>query len=167
MKNLFLLTFLMLSFLSKAQDSKSILKQQAEEMANAGKNYNYALVLKYTYPKILEGFTKEEALSAITNAMENVKAQGIEIESVEIGEAGKIYNAGKELHCLVPEKIILKSKKGRFLNNSNLLAVSIDNGQNWYFVDCTVGKENIMMMFPDFNNELEIPKKLELIKLEN
>ncbi|WP_264521828.1 hypothetical protein [Flavobacterium sp. N1994] len=156
----------MLTYHSNAQDSGT-LKQQAEEMANAGKNYNYAIVLKYTYPKILKNFTKEEALNAITNTMDILKSKGIEIENVIIGEPGIIYNAGKELHCLVPEKIIFKSKEGRFQDNSNLLAVSLDKGKNWYFIDCAIGKEDLMVIFPNFNNKLIIPKKSELVKLEN
>jgi hypothetical protein len=157
----------MFSSILKAQDLKARLKIQAKEMANAAMTDDYNLVLKYTYPKFMEDFSKEELLSELTKAMENVKSQGVIIESTEIGEPGIIYKAGKELHCLVSEKIILKSKQGRFQNNSNLLAISLDNGQNWYFVDCATGKENILIMFPDFNNDLIIPNKSNLIKLSN
>jgi hypothetical protein len=141
--------------------------QQANEMANAAANANYNLVLKYTYPQVMKDYTKEEALYLITETMKNLKSNEFEIESTIIGEAGTIFNAGKELHCLLPAKIIIKPKQGRFQKDSFLLAVSIDDGQNWFFADCSAGKENLMTMFPHFNDELIIPKKSSLLKLVN
>jgi hypothetical protein len=73
--------------------------------------------------------------------MSNLKTQGIKIESATIGEPRIIYTAGKELHCLVTEKMILSTKDGRFQKDSNLLAISQNKGQNWYFLDCVTGKE--------------------------
>jgi hypothetical protein len=56
-KNILLITVLLISMLSKAQDAKSILKKQANEMANASVTGDYNLIMKFTYPKKLESFT--------------------------------------------------------------------------------------------------------------
>lgn len=155
-----------ISLVAESQDIKSRLKNQAQEISEASINGNYNLLLKYTYPKFIEQFGgEEELLKVIAEAMENLKLEGTKIESIEIGEAGNFFKAGNELHCLLDEKIILSTIKGRFLINGYLLAVSTDNGQNWFFIDCNIGKDVILSFFPNFNNELIIPAKNKPIKI--
>ena len=159
--------FLLFFSASKAQDITSRIKLQAQEMADAAMTQNYGLFLKYTYPKVMGDFSKEELLNELTRVFEHLAAEGIFIESSEIGDVGVIYEAGQELHCLVAEKIIIQTKEGRFLKNSYLLAISVDKGQNWCFIDCATGKENIIAMFPDFNTNMILPAKSDLIKLSS
>lgn len=165
-KYFYIILFLTISLVAESQDIKSRLKNQAKEMSEAAITGNYNLVLKFIYPKFVEQFGGEnELLKVVIEGMENLKAEGTKIESVEIGEVEKIFEAGKELHSLLSEKIILNTKKGRFLVNSYLFAVSIDNGQNWFFIDCNIGKELITSFFPNFNNDLIIPEKTKPIKI--
>jgi hypothetical protein len=165
-KYFFTLLLLILSLLAKSQDKKSILKNQAQEMSQASINGNYDLVLKYTYPKIVEEFGgSENFIAEINKAMGNLKAEGTQIEKVEIGESGDFFKAGDELHSILNEKITLNTKKGKFLIDSYLLAISSDNGQNWFFIDCNIGKDFILSFLPNFNNELIIPEINKPIKI--
>jgi hypothetical protein len=165
-KYFYAILLLTISIVAKSQDIKSRLKNQAQEMSEASINGNYNLLLKYTYPKFVEQFGgEEELLKVIVEAMENLKVEGTKIESVEIGETGNYFKAGNELHCLLAEKIILSTKNGRFLINGFLLAITTDNGQNWFFIDCNIGKDVILSFFPNFNNELIIPEKNKPIKI--
>ena len=161
----FLILFLAFSLSTKSQDLSLIIKQQATEMSEATVKGDYSLVIKYTYPKLIEFIGGVEKMKDImTKGTEQMNAQGMTIEKVIIGEIGKIFVAGDELHCIIPEKITMKLKDGHLLINSNLLAVSKNKGKNWYFVDCNMGKGQLVQLFPKFNNELIIPEKQTPIK---
>jgi hypothetical protein len=72
-----------------------------------------------------------------------------------------------QAHRSVSEKITMKIKDGHMMINSNLLAVSKNNGKNWYFVDCNMSKERLLQLFPKFNNDLVIPEKQKPIIEKN
>jgi hypothetical protein len=149
----------------KSQSLPMKIRQQAIEMADATVKGDYSLVYKYTYPRLVEFVGGEEKMKeVISKGMESLKSNGITIEKITIGEPEKIFVAGEELHCLVPEKMIMKINDGHLLVNSNLLAVSKDKGLNWYFVDCNMDKDRLLQLFPNFNSELKIPEKQKPIK---
>jgi len=170
MKTQLILVTLLISFSVSSQNNKFSLKikTEVEEMINAIKNQNYKVILQYTYPTLVEMIGNEkEALDKITEGMKSLKSRGFEIEKIEIGEPGEIFIAGNEFHCLVPEKIFLNSKDGHFLKNGNLLAVSKDKGQSWYYIDCNIGKKRLLIILPEYNSSLIIPKSDNITKIQD
>lgn len=143
-----------------AQDP-AIVKRQAEVVAKALLNSDFKTVIAHTYPKAINnlGGGKEKTLQMMTTGINQMKAQGLSFEKVTIGQPGKFYKAGAEIHCLVSEQIIMKTAKGRMAATSNLLAISNDGGKNWTFLDMNRNSINaVTQLFPNFNHNLIIPE---------
>ncbi|MGZ3927414.1 MAG: hypothetical protein ACXVJG_10705 [Mucilaginibacter sp.] len=144
---------------SFAQDTVK-LKHQAQAVANALLKSDYATVVNHTYPKIVTASGgKAQMLHMLKTGMQQMQAQGITLESATIGSPGKFYKAGAEIHCLVPETVVLKSDRGRLVNHANLLAISKNGGNMWYFLDINQNTyKQIPKLFPNFNKKLVIPE---------
>jgi hypothetical protein len=142
-----------------AQDP-AVVKRQADVVAKALVNSDYKTVIAHTYPKAVSiGGGKEKLLQMMSAGINQMKAQGFSFEKVTVGQPGKFYKAGTEIHCLVPEQVIMKTTKGRMAANSNLLAISNDGGKNWSFLDMNQRTINsVKTLFPNFNNNLIIPQ---------
>jgi len=88
------------------------------------------------------------------------EAQGIEWGDVAIQSVSEPVVAGKQLHLLIRVQQKIGTPEGEIKNKTTLLGVSDDGGANWTFVDATkLDKTNRDKLFPDFNDELELPKR--------
>jgi hypothetical protein len=136
------------------------LKKQADIVAKAMVNGDCVTVLKYTHPKALQfGGGKQKMLQMMNAGMAQIKAQGFSFQSVTVGEPGKFYKAGTEIHCLIPDNIRIKTPNSSIVTHSNLLAISQDGGKNWTFLDLNKGTiASIPKLFPNFNKDLKIPE---------
>ncbi|MEB0262170.1 MULTISPECIES: hypothetical protein [unclassified Mucilaginibacter] len=137
----------------------AFVKQQATVVANALFKSDYKTIVDHTYPKaVAMGGGKEKMLQMMTTGINQMKAQGFVFEKVTIGTAGKFYKAGNEIHCIIPESLVMKTPQGRFATTSSLLCVSGDGGKNWSFLDLNRGTINsVKTLFPNFNSNLVIP----------
>jgi hypothetical protein len=105
---------------------------------------------------------KDKMINLISKEMQRIEDQGVVFLELSIGEPEEVYKAGEEIHCLVPQKVILENNDGKIISRSHLLAVSADLGKNWYFVDIAqLTSENVTVLFPKFNSDLKIPVKTE------
>jgi hypothetical protein len=140
--------------------SAAVVKKQANDLANAFVKGDYKTLVDHMYPKLVQQMGgKEKMVSMASASMAQVKAQGIVFESATIGEPGKFYKAGTEIHCLVPETIKMKLPNGHVTAKSNLLAVSADKGKTWTFLDLNKNTiSNLPKLFPNFNHDLVIPE---------
>jgi hypothetical protein len=141
-----------------AQDP-AVVKRQADVVAKALLNSDFKTVVAHTYPKAVTiGGGKEKLVQMMSSGINQMKAKGFAFEKVTIGQPGKFYKAGTEIHCLVPEQLIMKTSRGRMAASSSLLAISTDGGKNWSFLDMNQGTINsVKQLFPNFNSNLIIP----------
>lgn len=146
-------------FFVLAQDT-SIVKEQANELAQAAIRGNFKKAIDFTYPKLVElAGGKAKMLKVAKEGMASMKKKGVKPDYASIGAPGKFYKAGKQIHCLVPETIRLKLSRGHAISNSFLLAISNDGGKNWKFIDLNqFTNESILDILPNFNQNLKIPK---------
>ena len=154
--------FLLLGGITYAQNMHSEnIKRDGNQMIASMLEKDYEGLSKFTYPVIIECMGgKEKMINLITEEMQKVENQGLVFIELSIGEPEKEYEAGEEIHCLVPQKVILENKDGKIISSSHLLAVSSDLGENWYFVDTAqLTSENVTVLFPRFNSNLKIPVK--------
>ncbi len=140
--------------------STAVLKKQATIVSDALVSGDYSTVVNYMYPKIVQNAGgKQKMLQLLTGAMMQMKATGATFQSATIGEPGKFYKAGREIHCLVPENIRVKTANGSFATQSNLLAVSQNGGKSWTFTDLNKATiDKIPQLFPYFNKDLRLPQ---------
>ncbi len=137
-------------------------------MAEATISGNYQALAKFTYPKIVEIMGGQEQMAEIIEKeIQQLENQGITLVSVKLGTPEKVYKAANELHCLVPQTIVLKLNAGNMAQESFLLAVSQDAGKNWYFVDTAqLTNDSARQLFPAFNQDLKIPAPKEPVFVE-
>jgi len=138
------------------------LKTQATEMAESFVKEDYATVAKYTYPKIVELMGgKENMIAVLTKGMKDMKDNGFNFNSVSVSLTPLKAKAGKEIHAIVAETIVMSVPGGTLTSNSYLLAITADEGKHWHFVDTArmTDMDKIKAIFPDYNPELKIPKK--------
>jgi hypothetical protein len=153
-----LLFLIAIPYATFAQDT-SALKKQANRFANATFNNDHKLVIDLTYPKLVElSGGRDSMQKLIIERIESLKKQGVMKFEGSVGSPGPFITAGKQIHCLLPETLILKMFNGRYVTRSYLLAISNDKGKSWTFMD--VGKmpgEVLHKLLPDYNDELVIP----------
>lgn len=162
MKKFTFLIFLLSGLIINAQNnfSKKI-KTDGRSMANSLIKKDYETLINFTYPKILElSGGKEKMIKAVAAGINKMENEGAKFVSVYIGKPKDIFKAGDELHCLVPQEITIEVPTGQLITNSFLLAVSMDQGLNWYYIDVAqLTKEKANTIFPNFNENLVFPKK--------
>lgn len=160
MKKLILYTIL-ICFASnvKAQDTATV-KRTALLVADAFLKGNYDTLLTYTYPKALAiGGGKAEMMQAISKVTEDLKNAGMSFRSVSLGPVGKFYKAGEEIHCVIPQTMLMNVKGGYVSSISPLMGISSDNGKSWTFIHAgNMTEQKIKMLFPNFNKELVLEK---------
>ncbi len=165
MKKIFLIILIVIAIIPcSAQDISTNIKLQAEKMVTAFKDENYGGLLDYTYPKILDIVGGKEIMETLVkNMMDDMKADGVFVDSAKVGEPGAIVQAGSELHSTITQTVYMQFPGGKMISESTLLAVSMD-GLNWYFLDIKqLTPEMKTQFFPDFNPELIIPEPKPLI----
>jgi hypothetical protein len=137
------------------------LKEQAEETGKAIVAGNYETIIKYTHPNLLNMMGGREAmLSMLKTSMEEVGKQGISIESITMGEPGSTVQAGDEIHCILPQTLIMKIGEARMRSEGHLLCISQDKGKNWFFLDVSgIDHTNIKTILPNYNFDLKFPEK--------
>ena len=163
-KRLIITAFLLIGAFTFAQnDHSENIKRDGNKMINFMIEKDYENLSRFTYPVIIEWMGgKEKMINLISKEMQRIEDQGVVFLELSIGEPEKLYEAGKEIHCLVPQKVILENENGKIISSSHLLAVSVDLGENWYFVDTAqLTSENVTVLFPKFNSNLQIPDKLQ------
>ncbi|HEY3405787.1 MAG TPA: hypothetical protein VGK59_20525 [Ohtaekwangia sp.] len=163
MKKYLIFIFLLSGPLVLAQGNNQHVKEQAEATAKALIEDDYETLLKFTYPKVIELVGgRDQMISLIKKGKIEMKEQGITFEQVTIGEPTPIVTAGNEIHCLIPQTILMKVPNGKVRSESHLLAVSQNSGEHWFFIDTVkLNKDNIKMVVPNFNEALQLPDKKE------
>lgn len=148
----------------KPQDTatkKAIIKQQAEMMGDFLLKSDFNNFIKYVHPKIIEMMgDKQNAIEMLEKNSKEIILKNIVFLSIKIGEPSTIIMHNNELQCTIPQTLEIKTSKGRFVATSTLIAISMNNGENWYFVDTsTKSIEAIRRIIPSLSKRLIIPKK--------
>ncbi|RFZ81076.1 hypothetical protein DYU05_20160 [Mucilaginibacter terrenus] len=162
----FFLQILLLSFLPAwglAQDNP-LVKQQADLFAQATFEGDYQTVIRYTYPRLVALSGGEEKMhQLITDRIETLKKQGALSFEGSVGMPGKFYQAGDELHCLLPEELVMTTSAGKYTGRTWLLGISGNDGKSWTFMDVGAMPHNVLLkLLPSYNNALVIPPPVKM-----
>jgi len=160
MKKLSLLLFLLITLTSAHAQDTLKLKATAQRLLDATLKEDYALLIDFTYPKVIEmGGGKDTMMATIKLGMQQMKESGFTFHSAKLLPLGKIYKAGKELHCLLPHTLVLKAKGGYLSSIATLLCISSDEGKNWTYISAgSLDDKKLKTLFTNFNEELKLDK---------
>jgi hypothetical protein len=167
MKKFTLIIILMFTAVTYAQPAKAELDAAVLSKANAmGKAFiegRYKDFAQYTHPtiEIMIG-SKERLISEIERTFEQLKSEGVSFVNISYGVPSQALLYEGQLQCTLPQMIEMKVESGTVTTNSILIAVSMDNGESWYFID--PGDQDIKTMrkiIPTLSPKLELPGGLE------
>lgn len=154
-----------MSFLApaKAQTLQQVIEAQANEMISGMKDGDINKLLDHTLPAVLDlGGGRVAMKEAITAMLTQTEEMGFTIDTVYVGKAGEIYEAGEELHAIIPQYLKLGFAEGYIESMTYLVAVSKDQGKWWYFIDVKQIDEDMKnMVLPVMNEDMVIPEPEE------
>ncbi|MFD0792952.1 hypothetical protein ACFQZX_04945 [Mucilaginibacter litoreus] len=159
MRRYALFIFFFTTYLSaKAQDS-TFVKKLADKLAKATFSGDTKTVVNLTYPELVKLSGGKEAMQKlITERTEALKSRGVLKFDGWVNQPGPFYTAGNQVHCLVPETVVMFVFNGRYISHSYLLGVSDDQGKTWTFLDVGNMPGNVLKrLLPNFNPNLQIP----------
>lgn len=117
-------------------------------------------ILDSTYSGLLEQVGGRDVMrSMVLKNLNDLEKRGMAVVATEIVSISEPLRAGDELHAIVRAKRTVKAPGGRQIQDTFMIAVSGDEGQNWTFIDGPqLTPKHIEALFPDFNEALELPE---------
>src|ERR1700741_2247993 len=142
-----------------SQNHETVIKTQAMEMAKAMLKKDYDNFIKYADPKLVElGGGKEKMRPFMDTLTSRMKSFGAEIKKITIGHPYKVITYKRELQSSLPQTTEVSFLSGFIIVESTLIAISQDDGKNWYFIDTNFYNEKkLKEALPDLSPDLVIP----------
>jgi signal peptidase I len=164
----FILSFGLIIFTAAkpfSQNLQTTIKVQAMDMANALIKNDFIQFIKYMDPKIIEFIGGREKFKAnMDTAAIKMKQFGAAFKKILIGNPGEIIGYKGQLQCVLPESTDIESLLGTISAQTTLIAISVDNGKNWYFIDTSIYRvDKIKSLMPDLSPKLIIPPQQQLV----
>ena len=159
-RNYFFTTLIfLLSVHVHSQNMKTTIKIQAMDMAGALVKNDFIAFSKYMHPKIIEiAGGKQKLKNNMDSADAVMKQFGVEFKKIIIGHPGDIIEYAGQLQTIVPQSTNMKSPLGEVLLETSLIAISMDKGNHWYFIDTNIYKaDKLKTALPDLSPKLVIP----------
>jgi hypothetical protein len=137
------------------------MKVEAGKMGAAFISNDFTSFAKYTNPKILQLIGgRNKMIEMLTKTTKDMKAQAMSFNSITFDEPSKMIKRGNEIQCTIQQHTEIKLRQGRVVATSTLIAISLDNGINWTFIDTTNKKLDLLkQIFPSLSSEILIPCK--------
>ena len=170
MKKLVLLSsFLLSTVLAHSQIDPKNIKDQAMQLSIALLAGDYPTLVKHTYPEVVERMGgAEKMIALVKRGRADLEGQGIAIDTSMVGDPSATVTAGNEIHCLVPQTVVLTIPKGKVRSESYLIGISQDGGKHWYFIDTAqITMANVKDVLPNYNMDLVIPPAKSPVVTEN
>lgn len=142
---------------------------QADKMGRAFITKDYEAFIKYSHPTTVVMMGGEEnMLEYIKTNFGQIEAEGVTFLNVNFGAPTEIIPVQNkdlnilELQCTLPQMVEMKVPGGQLTASTTLIAVSRDNGLNWYFID-TSGNDIITMrkIIPTLSPDIVLPEQHE------
>jgi len=142
-----------------AQPMATVIKSQALEMGKALVAGDAKTFSRFMLPELVDEANKiRNADMRIDSAFAMFKAFGGNVEKISYGNPGKIVEYKNELQSTLPQTTEITSPFADVVLNSTLVAISRDNGKNWYFIDMSVSKiDKLKSTLPNLSPDLVIP----------
>ncbi|MDB5197923.1 MAG: hypothetical protein JWP88_2294 [Flaviaesturariibacter sp.] len=152
---------------ANAQKPAPSIKAQALYMATALMKNDFNTFVKYMHPNIIAYAGGASLMKTkMDSASLTMKRFGVQFKKYWIGNPGEIIRHKNQLQTLLPQQTTLLTPMGELAVESTLVAISPDNGKNWWFIDTSVYKtDKLKRILPDLNPRLVIPppKKPKLV----
>ncbi len=155
-----IVALLSFTFVCAADDPVANIRAAFDRAAQAVVAGDAEAILDSTYSGLLEQVGGRDVMrSMVIKNLNDLKKRGMAVVATEIVSISEPLRAGDELHAIIRAKRTVKAPGGRQIQDTFMIAVSGDGGQNWTFVDGPqLTPKHIEALFPDFNEALELPE---------
>jgi hypothetical protein len=131
-------------------------------VSRATQQGDFAAVLDRTNPNaiaLLGG--RQQAITILKAAMEELKSNGFRVTSFDIGQPSQPITSNQKLFSVIPTTMAMTLRKPhtRLTQKSFVVAISLDDGATWTFADGgTLTPSALSVIIPDLPSELRLPK---------
>jgi hypothetical protein len=143
---------------------RSRIINEAQSMANALVEKDYNKFIDYMPPRLIEEIGGRDTLLGI---FKQGLPNGTSIKKMTISNLSDTVICNNEIQCTLSETIEVIIKEGLMIYKSTLIGFSFDNGDRWYFIDCSKKTlEQLKSTFPNLSDRLVVilPSKPYFIK---
>jgi len=142
-----------------SQNLQTTIKIQGMDMSRALIKNDFVAFAEFVHPSIIAYTGGREKLKAnIDSAASAMKQFGVEFKKILIGNPGPIIDYKNQLQSVVPQTTTMQTVVGELEVETSLIAISMDKGKRWYFIDTNVYKaDNLKKVLPDLSPTLQIP----------
>lgn len=158
----YILIFALLTFNNcflSAQPIETVIKSQAIDMGRAMVAGDTKKLSKYMLPEFLEaGGGGEKAIQNMDSVLKIFKQFGGQVTRITYGQPAKVVKFKKELQTYLSQTTELTSIIADVTFTSTIIAISRDNGKNWYFYDVNMGRsKEVKDKLPPLSPEITLP----------
>ncbi len=139
----------------------ALIRKKALSLVESIQKGNYALLADLTYPKVVKmAGGKEKLIDAVTRQTEIMKAQGVTITRVAVGQPGKRASKGTNSFVIVPATTEVSTPAATIVAKSYLLGISPDGGKTWTFIEGRglSTKERRDLILPEMPDGFRLPQ---------
>jgi hypothetical protein len=151
---------------AQVKDAPQNLQQQATKMGKAFIGGDYKTFASYTYPLIIQSMGGASKMVDVLNKITNdMQSKGMSFNNITVGSPSKIIKNGKELQATIAQHTEIKLPQGRLVSTSTLIAISVDNGINWTFIDTSdKNMATLRKALPNLSPLLTVPLQQPPVK---
>lgn len=151
--------FLLLSLGLQGADLRPVVKREAVKCAAAWQRNDYEGVLAYLPPRVIQqSGGRKAALNKIKSQFNKAGEYGVERMDFSPGEPSSPKTVGKWLTSLVPLTVVLHRPPLDVIQDTHLLALSMDQGKHWFFVPLyQTSQAKLNRWFPELNGKVVVP----------
>ena len=142
------------------------MKTQAEEVGKVTIDGNFEKLVDLTYPVIVQKLGgKEKMVAFLSKDSQQMKADGISLLAMEVGQPLQIEKVDKQVFALLPIKMTMKAPDGKFLGESALVGISDDDGKSWKFIS-GINQTRFNSVFPKAGEKIKMPQEKPATKID-
>lgn len=145
--------------LASAQPVETVIKTQAIEMGKALTVGDTKTFSRFVLPELMTaGGGGERMMRMMDSALMLFKQFGGKVTRVTYGHPAKVVKYKKELQTWLPQTTELTSDFADVSFTSTMVAISRDNGKNWYFYDANIAQNHDLKdKLPVLSPEIKLP----------
>ena len=153
------LGLLLLPSLMHAADLRPVIKREAGKCAAAWQRHDYAGVLAYLPPRVIQqNGGPKAALKKIKSTFSKAEEYGVQRIDFSPGQPTMPKTIGKWLTSLVPLTVVLHRMPVDVTQETHLLALSSDQGKHWFLVPLfQTSQTKLNAWFPEFAGKIIVP----------
>jgi hypothetical protein len=138
--------------------SQALVDAKATSKATLEKNFD--LVLKHTYPAVVELMGgKESATKTIEDMYKTMESQGFVFEKADVVFVSDVVFEQNQYRCYTYSNNQMKMNNMRIFSKSYLFGMYNENEKLWSFIEASKMKNEQLMaqLFPGFKTNMKIP----------